>query len=123
MDFESWAVKLCIEGTQAEYKGRVDDARALYRQAWESSRDDYEACIAAHYVARHQGSPEDALRWNLEALARARAAGDIRVESFYPSLYVNLGRAYELAGNQPEAERYYELAASLGLVHQAGPAP
>ncbi len=59
------------------------------------------------------------LRWNQEALARADAVGDERVHNFYPSLYVNMGRSYEVLGNWAEARRYYKLAADLGLVHQA----
>ncbi len=120
MDTDSPTVRLCIEGTRAEFEGRIDDARALYWQAWEASRDDYDACIAAHYVARHQATPQDTLSWNLEALARADEVGDDRVQSFYPSLYVNLGHSYEMLGNQAEARRYYKLAADLGLVHPGG---
>jgi Flp pilus assembly protein TadD len=114
------AVAFCMESTRAEFEGRPEDASALSLQAWEAARDDYEACVAAHYVARFQQNPREALRWNLEALARADAAGDSRVESFYPSLYVNLGHAYEMLGKQVEARRYYRLAADRGLVHQAG---
>ncbi len=60
-------------------------------QAWEAPTDDYEACVAAHYEARHQEGPQDALHWNQEALARAEVVGDDRVRSFYPSLYLNMG--------------------------------
>lgn len=35
------------------------------------------------------------------------------------AVYVNLGRSYEMLGNQAEARRYYKLSADLGLVHQA----
>jgi hypothetical protein len=117
MDLDNPVVKLCMEGTQAEFQRRIDDARALYRQAWEISRDDYEACIAAHYLARYQESTQEMLYWNLEALNRANAVADRRVREFYPSLYLNLGRSYEMLGNQPEAQRYYRLAAGLGFIH------
>lgn len=82
-------------------------------------QDDYEFCIAAHYVARFQETPEEKLRWNLEALNRAEAGSDDRVNELYPSLYLNLGQSYELLGNQEEAGRYYDLAARLGFEHQA----
>ncbi len=111
MDVNNPVVKLCIAGTQAEYKGRPADARALYQKAWETASDDYEACIAAHYVARFQPSPEDTLRWNQEALDRANAVEPQRVKDFYPSLYLNMGHSYEVLGNQAEAQRYYDLAA------------
>lgn len=51
------------------------------------------------------------LQWNQEALARADAVRDERVRHFYPSLYLNLGYAYETIGDQTEARHYYELAA------------
>lgn len=126
MDLENAVIKRCLQGTEAEYQGRLADAKALYWQAWEMAGDDYEACIAAHYVARHQATARETFRWNREALDRADAVtaasaatgGDNRVTAFYPSLYLNIGRAHELLGEMPEAERYYELAAALGAPHQ-----
>jgi tetratricopeptide (TPR) repeat protein len=110
-------LRLCVLGTQAEYAGRSDEAAELYRQAWRAARDDYEACLAAHYVARIQDSPELALHWNEIALARAESSQDERVIPFYPSLYVNLGRSYELLGHMRQAEEFYQRAAQLGLDH------
>lgn len=119
MDIDNPVVKLCLAGTRAEFEGKKEEARALYQQAWEASKNDFEACMAAHYVARFQDSPQETLCWNQEALTRANAVGDGRVEEFYPSLYLNLGQAYELLGDQAEAQRYYTLAADLGFPHQA----
>ena len=121
MDLENPVIKLCIEGTRAEFEGRVEDAVSLYQKAWEESKDDYEACVAAHYVARFQTNPEDALYWNQESLNRADAVNDERVKDFYPSLYLNLGRSHELLGDQAKAQRYYDLAAGLGVVHRRNP--
>lgn len=117
MDLTNPVLQLCIQGTEAEYQHRPDEARALYQQAWDSATDDYEACIAAHYVARFQDTPEETFRWNQEALNRADAVNDDRVKAFYPSLYVNMGKSYELLGNREQAERFYALAAKLGLEH------
>jgi tetratricopeptide (TPR) repeat protein len=103
-------VRLCVQGMQAEARGRFDEARSLFARAWEASSDDFEACVAAHYLARHQNSLEDMLCWNHEALDRANAVQDARVLSFYPSLYLNIGFAYEMLENVPEARRYYDLA-------------
>lgn len=118
MDLNNPVIKLCIAGTRAEFEGRIEDAHTLSRQAWQAARDDFEACIAAHYLARYQEDPQKILRWNQEALDRAQAVKDSRVQEFYPSLYLNLGHSYELIGNQAEAQRYYTLAAELGVVHQ-----
>jgi hypothetical protein len=75
-------------------------------------QDDFEACIAAHYVARHQDSPAGMLHWNREALSYAEAVGDDRVRDFFPSLYLNMGWSYESLGDPVEAGKNYELAAS-----------
>lgn len=118
MDLDNLVIKLCIDSTRAEFEGRLDHAHTLSLQAWEVSQDDYEACVAAHYVARYQKIPEERLRWNQEALDRANSVKDNRVDDFYPSLYLNMGHSYELLGNEVEAKRYYDLAAELGVVHQ-----
>lgn len=119
IDTNNPVVKLCIEGTRAEFAGRMDEAGACYQEAWESAKDDYEACIAAHYVARLQKDAQDIFHWNQEALERADQSGDDRVKDFYPSIYLNMGKSYELLGNHIEAQHYYTLAADLGYVHQS----
>ena len=118
MDLNDPVIKICIEGSQAEFKGQIEKARSLYRQAWETVQDDFEACVAAHYVARHQDDPEERLHWNQVALDRANAVADRRVLEFYPSLFLNMGQSYELLGKQEEARRYFDLAAELGVIHQ-----
>jgi tetratricopeptide (TPR) repeat protein len=111
-------IKLCVKGTQAEFRGQIDLAHSYYQKAWESAQDDYEACIAAHYVARHQDDPQQRLHWNQVALDKAKAVEDGRVEEFYPSLYLNMGQSYEFLGKRAEAKQYYDLAAELGVCHQ-----
>ena len=118
MNFDGPVIKLCVEGTQAEFQGLMDKARSLYQRAWEAAQDDYEACIAAHYVARYQEDPKERLRWNQIALDKANAVFDDRVQDFYPSLFLNMGQSHELLGNRNEAKWYYDLAAELGVIHQ-----
>lgn len=110
MDANNPVVRLCAEGMDLERAGRRDEAALVFTQAWEQSSDDYERCIAAHYVARAQTTPADNLRWNLESLEYADAIQDGRVHGFYPSLYLNIGWAYEDLGNRDEARKYYQLA-------------
>lgn len=121
MDLSNPVISLCMEGSRAEFDGRLEHATSLYQQAWEIARDDFEACIAAHYLGhaltRAEAEPAQRLHWHQVALERAQAAQDARIEPFLPSLYVNLGQALETLGQQAEAERYYALAAALGLVH------
>ena len=118
MDLNNPVIKLCIESTQAEFEGEIETARQLSMQAWELSKDDFDGCVAAHYVARYQEDAEQRLHWDMEALDRAKAVEDDRVKEFYPSLYLSLGHSYELLGNGSESERYYNLVAELGVVHQ-----
>ena len=80
-------------------------------QAWDARENDYDACIVSHYVARLQKTPADVLHWNQESLNYADKVGDARVAAFYPSLYLNLGKAHEDLGNKEEARKYYQLAA------------
>ncbi|KAA6220741.1 hypothetical protein CP973_00925 [Streptomyces albofaciens JCM 4342] len=95
----------------AEARGEEDEARRLFLQAWDEATDDYEACIAAHYVARHQTTPQDTLRWNRECLDRADRVGDERVRGFYASLYANMGRAHRELGEMTAAHAYFVRAA------------
>lgn len=90
-------VKLCAEGIAAEMAGRIDDAAKLYQDAWNAKTDDYEACMAAHYVARVQKTPADSLFWNSESLRYAEAVNDARVADL---------------GHRAEAEKFYLLAES-----------
>lgn len=120
MDQPNQTMDLCIQGTQAEFAGRFDQACALYWQAWLAASSDYEASIAAHYVARCQPDPQEKLRWNKEAVKRADEAHDERVAAFYPSLYLNLGQSFEQLGDLAQAQHFYELARQLGLPHDPG---
>jgi hypothetical protein len=110
MDPENPVVLLCAEGMRAESAGRAADAAALFERPWAARTDAFEACIAAHYVARHQPSPEDTLHWNREALAHADAVRDRSVAGFYPSLYLNLAHSFEVLGDTVPARRCYSLA-------------
>jgi hypothetical protein len=112
IDPENPVVKLCAAGMQAEAAGCDDEARTLFLQAWAAAQDDYEACIAAHFVARQQPTLADTLYWNQRALAHADAVDDERMAGFYPSLYLNLGRCHELLGDAAQARACYGCAAA-----------
>jgi tetratricopeptide (TPR) repeat protein len=110
MNMENPVVKLCAEGMSLEAQGRLAQAAKVFAQAWENATDDYEASVAAHYVARHQDSPAEALRWNQISLDRANSASEEKVRGFYPSLYLNMGKAHEDLGYYEEAKHFYTLA-------------
>src|SRR4051794_39829744 len=111
MDPHNATVQLCLAGMQAEGRGDPAGAREAFERAWLVATDDFDACVAAHYLARQQPTPEATLHWNLESLGRALAVGDDRVSDFYPSLHINLGHSYGRLGRHVEAHRHYLLAA------------
>ncbi|MFE7568235.1 hypothetical protein ACFU76_14950 [Streptomyces sp. NPDC057539] len=111
MDPDNPVVQLCAQGMRAEAEGREDDARELFLRAWEAAGDDFEACVAAHYLARHQPTPEETLRWNQECLTRADRVGDERVRGFYASLHGNMGRAQLALGRPGQARAHFRSAA------------
>jgi hypothetical protein len=106
-------VRLCTEGIQAEGQGLHEDARAFYRRAWEIHQDDYEACIAAHYLAREQDTLQESLAWNQLALDHALAVPRERIAGFLPSLYLNLGWSHEVLDEPGKAGACYLEGAAL----------
>jgi hypothetical protein len=111
MDPTNPVVKLCAQGMEEESRGNIAEAAKLFAQAWLDSRNDFERCIAAHYVARHQPTAELALHWNQEALDCANRMGDASVAEFFASLYLNLGKSCEDLENVVQARQLYACAA------------
>ena len=61
-------VKLCAQGMEMEGKGKPGEAGSLFLQAWNEASNDFEKFTTAHYVARHQKSAADKLKWDETAL-------------------------------------------------------
>jgi tetratricopeptide (TPR) repeat protein len=101
IDSTNAVVALCAAGMAIE--GDVPAARRLFEQAWEVRRDDYDASIAAHYLARHQTTVEDRLAWNIRAARHAEVVADDRARELKASLYLNLADAYLAVGDSAEA--------------------
>lgn len=101
-DLDNPVVRLCSAGMQVD--GEPEKARALFEQAWNARRDDFDASIAAHFVARHQATAEATREWNERALRHAEAVTDERVATLFPSLYLNLAESYRVEGRVEEAE-------------------
>jgi tetratricopeptide (TPR) repeat protein len=112
MDPGNPVVNLCAQGMRAEAEGRNADARDLFERAWQTAADDYEACVAAHYLARHQPTPQQTLHWNQECLNRADLVGDERVSGFYASLHINMAKAYGDLAEPGKAREHFERAAA-----------
>ena len=84
-------VALCADGMAME--GTPAEAMRLFEWEWAMRRDDYDAAIAAHFVARHQPTPAMTLHWNALAVRHAEAVTGQRAATLLPSLYLNLGNA------------------------------
>src|SRR4051812_19835922 len=98
VDPDNPVVALCAAGMAVD--GDPEQARALFMRAWSIHRDDYEASIAAHFLARHQPTDEETLAWNERALQHATMVTDGRTTEFLASLYLNVGDSY-LATRRP----------------------
>ncbi len=119
MEHNAWlenaVVRRCVESTRLEYAGRLAEARALCLEAWQLAGDPFEASVAAHYVARYETDAQARLHWNRVAYAQAQLANPEAIESFLPSLHVNLGQSYREIGDDAQAEHHLRVAAELGL--------
>ncbi|MEO8329075.1 MAG: hypothetical protein ABI586_03630 [Candidatus Nanopelagicales bacterium] len=108
-DPNNTVIALCAAGMAVE--GTPDEARALFEQAWAARQDDYDAAIAAHYLARHQPTPESTLEWNGRAVAHAEAVADDRAGDLLASLYLNWGDSLRTKGDVAAARDAAERAA------------
>jgi len=102
IDPNSVVAQLCAAGMEVD--GDPVAASALFQQAWDSRRDDYEASIAAHFLARHQPSLEETRYWNRAAVDHAEAVTDDRAKPLLASLYLNLADSYLSLGQSAEAD-------------------
>jgi len=121
MDPNNPVVKLCVAGMQAEGQGQLEAAHTLFLQAWDARQDDFDACVAAHYLARHRATPQETQHWNQVALDHAAKVNDERVQDFFPSLYLNMGWSHEQLGELATAAHYYALATTKLDELPAGP--
>ena len=101
IDGDSIVARLCAAGIAID--GDAAAAGALFRQAWDARRDDYEASIAAHFLARHQPSLGESLYWNRVAAQHAEAVTDERAKPLLASLYLNLADNYLALGDSAKA--------------------
>ncbi len=106
-------VKLCAQGMSLEGEGKNEEAFKMFKQAWNEATTDFERFTAAHYVARHQRSVIDKLKWDETALNLALRIDGDRMKGTYPSLYLNIGKCYEDLNDFDKAEKSYAIADSF----------
>jgi hypothetical protein len=108
IDSTNPVVALCAAGMACE--GDPETARHLFEEAWDTRRDDYDAAVAAHYLARHQPTPFLVLDWNARAVTHGERVTDGRATELLPSLYLNLGDSLLAVGRLAEARVVADLA-------------
>ena len=104
LDPENPVVALCAAGMTAG--GDAAAASEFFTRAWARRADDFDAAVAAHYLARTQPTAAEKLDWDARAVGHAEAAlaaGDGRVRGLLASLYLNLGDGLLAAGRRHEA--------------------
>src|SRR5690349_2276652 len=106
-------VRLCLQGMMMEEKGEPNEARRLFLQAWDESTNDFEKFTAAFYVARHQETVRDRLKWLEASLEFAIKLNDEAVKAAFAGLYSSIAKCYEELGDPTSAEKNYELANSF----------
>jgi len=106
-------VKLCLRAMHAEENANTEEAERLFLQAWKDATNDFEKFLAAFYLARQQATVDNKLQWTQTALKYAHKLNDAAVKAAFPGLYTELAKCYEASGDQKEAEKNYDLAASL----------
>lgn len=80
---------------EAEGLGHEEEALNLFTQAWNDSSTDFEKFTSAHFMARHQNTVSEKLKWDERALEHAGRVNDESVKTAYPSLYLNIGKCHE----------------------------
>lgn len=106
-------VELCTKGMELEGQGQTKEARILFNKAWDLAITDFEKFTAAHYVARHQKSISDKLKWDEIALKHALKINDETAKGSLPSLYLNIGKCYEDLHDFENAKSNYQAAYSF----------
>lgn len=104
-------VKLCLQGMGSEENGQPEKAAELFLQAWNQATNNFEKFLAAHYVARHQRTIVDQLKWLETTLEYALKINDDSVRSALPKLYLNIAQCYKDLENTEKSKEYTELAA------------
>jgi len=103
-------VKLCLQGMAMEEKSKPEEASEIFLEAWNEATNDFEKFLAAYYVARHQKSVSDKLKWLETALQFALKVNSDAANSALPNLYLNIAKCYEDLSVNDQAKKNYELA-------------
>ena len=115
MEFDprNHVIRLCVQGMEMEEKGKPEEAGKLFLQAWNEATNDFEKFTAAYFVARHQKSVPDKLKWLETSLQFALKINGVTVKAAFPALYENIATCYEELSDLDNAKKNHELANSF----------
>lgn len=103
-------VKLCLQGMSMEDQHKSEEATKLFLLAWDEATNEFEKFLAAYYVARHQKTVADKLKWLETGLQLALKINDEGVKAALPALYLNIGKCYEELNDNDNAKKNFELS-------------
>ncbi|HTM97908.1 MAG TPA: NAD(+)--rifampin ADP-ribosyltransferase [Pedobacter sp.] len=106
-------VKLCIQGMDMEERGKTEEASKLFLQGWNEATNDFEKYTAAFYVARHQKSVSDKLKWFETTLQLALKINNDSVNGALSSLYLNIAKCHADLGDVDNEQKNNDLAISF----------
>jgi hypothetical protein len=109
-------VKLCLQGMALEEANKPAEALEVFLRAWEDAGNDFEKFLAAHYVARHQDTVPDKLKWLEKGLHHALQVNDVSAQSALPALYSSIAQCYEDLGDHENAKKNSALAACASTI-------
>lgn len=98
---------------ELEATGQPAEAGRLFLQAWNEATNDFEKFLAAYYVARHQQSSSDKLKWLQTALQFASSINDDSVKAACASLYGSIAQCYHELNDPDNAKKNQALAKSF----------
>ncbi len=111
-----------LEAIALYQRGDLANGVAAMRDLWAETSGDGDPlhrCALAHYLADLEDDPAKALAWNRIALGAADdlsrmgvedVLGGVPLQSFFPSLHLNLAEDYRLLGDVTNAARHARLA-------------
>src|SRR5262249_51222497 len=110
----AWLRYLLERGRVFNSAGERDQARPLFRRAWElglaaGSSEAFYTIDAAHMLGII-GSVEEQLIWDRAAMVLAEESDDPRANGWLGSLYNNIGWTYHDSGDYEQALDYFRRA-------------
>lgn len=104
--------QLCLQAMKMEDNNEPENALKTFTQAWETSSHDLEKFIASFFMARHQTTLSDEIKWLELALTFAHRINDDTVNCALRPIHEKLALCYHQMNDVVSFEKYESLAES-----------